>query len=324
MDSATLRRLLDLTDASFGNEESQRLRQQKLSEHSNELLIWYSQRVGELEIENRELRRELLKAVRMPCPDQMKIRRRPTTFLLDGADEECETTCEHIHSSTSNIFDADWNNMSWARYTRKQYRRGRTRSTSQVSQVSSAMTSEPSLNPNTVDSIGADVPQGNNAEDVGAMDNRDLTSATNHLLALEKLLRSLNEQDAELIWQQFARFECETDYLRSVIRAYEDICLRGSDDGNPFAESESQPEQKNTQNKSSVLSRSLASTRNWHVHGPDLTENRSASRQCAKEGQIALSGCKTPLSYSRVRSLSNPTPGIAGNATFGKLRSCMM
>lgn len=204
-----------LREAQMEMEEANEVeRHARLTEHSPELLTCYSQRIQELEKENRALRCSLLRDNGIEGEDSLPLPRfRAGHFQINGSDDEAEVADNH-HSLTG-LFDIDWDHVG----------------SKVVSCVSSrALTRRPS--PDSGNDVGSDVETTTEATTAAEpptspQPTGSSFSAAAHFLALERLIHKLSEEDAKLIWLQFARYESEIGYLRSVISTYEDICLGG-------------------------------------------------------------------------------------------------
>ncbi|CAE7769716.1 gltB [Symbiodinium sp. CCMP2592] len=168
-------------------------RMQRLADHGHELLSWYARRVAELEQENKTLRSSYLKEAD------------PQHFRIDSAEEQeeevvgpeqpSENRQESLrnsktreHSSLQSLFEIDWDDLG-AELLEK--------------------AKQHCLQPLPSHGVDAKV----------------LHDPRENLLALDRLLDALPESQSQLIWWQFARYESELGYLRSVIASYEEICL---------------------------------------------------------------------------------------------------
>ncbi|CAJ1405262.1 unnamed protein product [Effrenium voratum] len=163
-------------------------RKPRLAEHAAELVSWYATRVAELERENKSLRSGLLNAGEK-------------RFFIGCKEEEPEDLGSSREegrgrgrSSLCSLFDVDWDDLAQGR------------------RLAAAAPQRTPL-PGSPDS---------EPEDCAA---RALDDPRQSLLALERLLGSLPEEQAKLIWWQFARYESELGYLRSVITSYEGRAL---------------------------------------------------------------------------------------------------
>ncbi|CAE7946297.1 gltB, partial [Symbiodinium sp. KB8] len=147
----------------------------------------YARRVAELEQENKTLRSSSLKEAD------------PQHYRIDSAEEEevlgpeqpgdsCQESLRNSKtrepSSLQSLFEIDWDNLG-AELLEK--------------------AKQHCLQP--LPSHG--------------VDTKVLHDPRENLLALDRLLDALPESQSQLIWWQFARYESELGYLRSVIASYE-------------------------------------------------------------------------------------------------------
>jgi hypothetical protein len=123
-------------------------------------------------------------------------------FQINGSDDEGEATSDN-HHSLMGLFDIDWDHVSSRTIT---------------PDVSNDVGSD--VETNTEATTAAQPPTSPQPKGSGF-------STAAHFLAYERLTHKLSEEDAKLIWLQFARYESEIAYLRSVISTYEDMCLCG-------------------------------------------------------------------------------------------------
>merc|ERR1719362_567530 len=188
----------------------------RLTEHSPELLTSYSQRIQELERENRELRCSLLKDTSIETADSLPLPTfRAGHFQINGSDDEGEDKGGDTHHSLTGVFDIDWDDVGSKVVNCVN---GRTLIQRPSHDSSIAVASDDGEKTTTEAATATQPPQPRGSG----------SSAAAHCLALERLIHKLSEEDAKLIWLQFARYESEIGYLRSVIYAYEDICLAGN------------------------------------------------------------------------------------------------
>jgi len=187
----------------------------RLTEHSPELLTCCSQRIQELENENRALRCSLLKNNDIEATDCLPLPRfRAGHFQINGSDDEGEATGDK-HHSLAGLFDISWDQVG-------------SKHGSCVNSM--ALTRQPS--PDSCNDVGSDVETTTEATTAAQPPTSPQLTGSSfntaaHFIAFERLMHKLSEEDAKLVWLQFARYESEIGYLRSVISSYEDICLRG-------------------------------------------------------------------------------------------------
>jgi len=234
------------------NEEERRTR---LTEHNPELLTCYSRRIKELENENRELENEnrelrcsLLKNNDIKATDCLPLPRfRAGHFQINGSDDEGEATGDKYHSLTD-LFDINWDHVG---------------SKNGSCASSRAPTRRPS--PDSCNDVGSDVETTTEATTAAQPPTSPQLKGSNfstaaHFLASARPIHKLSEEDAKPIWFQFARYESEIGYLRSVISTYEDsLC--------------SNPGERHPQRPPSTTGRSLPLSSSNSVRRP-----RSANR----------------------------------------------
>jgi len=186
----------------------------RLTERSSELLTCYSQRIQELEQENRALCCTLLKYNGIEGTDSLPLPRfRAGHFQINGSDEEGEATGDNHHSLTG-LFDIDWDHVG-------------SKVISCVSSVALTRRPSPDSSSDERSNFEATTEATTAIQPPTSAQPKCSFNAAANFLALERLIHKLSEEDAKLIWLQFARYESEIGFLRSVISTYEDICLSG-------------------------------------------------------------------------------------------------